>query len=123
MQPDSVEFRTNEFAVSPGLPALARVSFDRDRVRQIEDGHTDQQLNAVHLPPEMLTADINAKKQTRRATSFDDLPPLFVKALSAIEDRQFFEHRGVDVRGIIRAFFTNLVSGEFARVVRPSRNN
>ncbi len=111
LQPDSVEFRTNEFAVSPGLPALARVSFDRDRVRQIEDGHTDQQLNAVHLPAEMLTAEINAKKQTRRATSFDNLPPLFVKALIAIEDRQFFEHRGVDVRGIIRALFTNLVSG------------
>jgi penicillin-binding protein 1B len=111
LQPDSVEFRTNEFAVSPGLPALARVSFDRDRVSQIEDGHTDQQLNAVHLPPEMLTADINTKKQTRRATSFDDLPPLFVKALSAIEDRQFFAHRGVDVRGTLRALFTNLVSG------------
>ncbi len=91
----------------------------RDRVGQIEDGHTDQQLNAVHLPAEMLTADINAKKQTRRATSFDDLPPLFVKALTAIEDRQFFAHRGVDVRGIIRALSTNLVSGRIRQVVLP----
>src|SRR4029078_7584187 len=59
----------------------------------------------------MLTAHINAKKQTRRATSFDDLPPLFVKALSAIEDRHVSARRGVHVRGIIRAFFTNLVGG------------
>ena len=51
------------------------------------------------------------RKQTRRATSFTDLPPVLVSALIAVEDRRFFEHHGVDLRGIARALYTNLVNG------------
>ena len=34
---------------------------------------------------------------------FNDLPPDLVKSITVTEDRSFFEHHGVNVRGIIRA--------------------
>ncbi|MEE2690697.1 MAG: PBP1A family penicillin-binding protein [Pseudomonadota bacterium] len=40
-----------------------------------------------------------------------DLPPYLVKAFIATEDRRFYEHRGVDLRGTARAFMTNLKHG------------
>lgn len=39
---------------------------------------------------------------------YDDLPRAFVDALIATEDRRFFEHSGVDYRGILRAIWTKI---------------
>src|SRR5207302_2312916 len=41
----------------------------------------------------------------------DHLPPDLVKAVVAIEDRRFFSHYGVDLRGITRAGWHNLRGG------------
>lgn len=46
---------------------------------------------------------------------FDKIPPLLVKAVLAVEDRHFFEHRGIDFRGILRALFVSLRSGSFTQ--------
>ncbi len=40
-----------------------------------------------------------------------DLPPHLVQAIIAIEDRRFFQHWGVDIRGIIRAGWRNSQAG------------
>ena len=41
----------------------------------------------------------------------DTLPSHVINALLAIEDRRFYQHRGVDPVGIFRAFFVNLKAG------------
>jgi penicillin-binding protein 1A len=40
-----------------------------------------------------------------------ELPPLLVDAVVAIEDRRFFDHSGIDVRGIVRALTADLEAG------------
>ena len=42
----------------------------------------------------------------------DELPPHMVEALTAIEDRRFWHHWGVDPLGIARALFVNILEGE-----------
>jgi penicillin-binding protein 2A len=42
---------------------------------------------------------------------YDELPEHVRNAVIAIEDQRFYEHNGFDVRGMTRAFFTNLVAG------------
>lgn len=49
--------------------------------------------------------------EKRYLTPFDEIPKLVVEAFVASEDARFFEHRGVDVRGIGRAFYENLKAG------------
>ena len=41
----------------------------------------------------------------------DDLPDHVLQAFIAIEDRRFYDHSGVDLRGTARAVFTNLRAG------------
>jgi penicillin-binding protein 1A len=41
----------------------------------------------------------------------DKVPKNLINALIATEDRRFFEHSGIDVQGLFRAFFKNLISG------------
>ncbi len=43
--------------------------------------------------------------------SVNELPPELIQAVVAIEDRRFFEHRGVDFRGLARAMLANLRAG------------
>jgi penicillin-binding protein 1A len=42
---------------------------------------------------------------------FDDIPKRVVQAFIASEDARFFEHKGVDVRSIMRAFIANVRAG------------
>ncbi|MFA5504143.1 MAG: PBP1A family penicillin-binding protein [Vulcanimicrobiota bacterium] len=50
--------------------------------------------------------------QNRTPVTIDQVSKPMQQAIVAIEDRRFFEHRGVDYRGIMRAVFGNAVRGE-----------
>ena len=39
----------------------------------------------------------------RKVVTFSDIPPQLIKAITVTEDRAFFEHYGVNFRGIARA--------------------
>ncbi|MEM1192323.1 MAG: PBP1A family penicillin-binding protein [Pseudomonadota bacterium] len=45
------------------------------------------------------------------AVSVDELPPYLVAAFLATEDRRFYDHFGIDLRGTLRAAVTNYRSG------------
>lgn len=47
-------------------------------------------------------------EERRNLTPFEDIPPMMVNAVLAIEDSRFFEHNGVDYRGMLRAALANL---------------
>jgi penicillin-binding protein 1A len=42
-----------------------------------------------------------------------DIPPVMINAVVAAEDQRFFSHKGVDSRGILRAFFADLHGGGY----------
>lgn len=51
----------------------------------------------------------------RTYVPIDLLPPHVTNAVVAIEDRRFFHHFGIDVRGLIRALYVNVRSGRVAQ--------
>ena len=59
-------------------------------------------------------ADVFEPNNRRIWIPLTDVPELVQKAFVAAEDRRFFQHHGIDERGIIRAFIGNL-----ARPGRP----
>jgi penicillin-binding protein 1A len=46
--------------------------------------------------------------ENRVLVDYDEIAPVMKQAIVAIEDRRFFEHRGVDVRAIARAVWADL---------------
>jgi len=50
-------------------------------------------------------------KQKREVVSIDKIPKNLVNALIAVEDNEFYDHYGVNVKGIVRAFFVNIFAG------------
>ncbi|HEX3250385.1 MAG TPA: PBP1A family penicillin-binding protein [Pyrinomonadaceae bacterium] len=92
---------------------LVRVSFSGDRIAELKgDGIT---LDSFTLEPEILSNDLSSKSGQRELLSYEEIPPLMVHAILAIEDRRFFEHSGVDLSGLGRALLRNAVDDELGQ--------
>ncbi len=46
---------------------------------------------------------------------YERIPKRLIQAVLAVEDRHFFSHHGIDIRGIARAFLVSLRSGSFTQ--------
>ena len=54
-------------------------------------------------------------KEKREIVPFEKIPRHLVNAFVSIEDNEFYEHWGVNPRGIVRAFFVNIFAGGISR--------
>ncbi len=54
-------------------------------------------------------------KQRRYAVDFNKVPRHVLSAFIAAEDAHFYEHRGVDPAGILRAILSNVLRGKYAQ--------
>lgn len=88
-------------------PELVRVVFDGDEIAELRDD-VGGLLESFTLEPEILSTDLSAKAAKREVLSYGEIPEVMVHAILAIEDRRFFEHSGVDLRGLGRAFLRNV---------------
>ncbi|HYW72084.1 MAG TPA: PBP1A family penicillin-binding protein, partial [Pyrinomonadaceae bacterium] len=85
-------------------PAL-RVQFGRDvkTISSITDRQSGGHLDRAQLEPELISSVTGRERAKRRVIGFNDVPNDLKNAIVVTEDRSFFEHYGVNVRGIIRA--------------------
>jgi penicillin-binding protein 1B len=90
-----------------------RVLFTGDQISELRaDGSL---IESFTLEPEILSTDLSAKAGKREVLSYDEIPPVMVHAILAIEDRRFFEHSGVDITGLARAVFRNVADENFGQ--------
>jgi len=54
-------------------------------------------------------------KENRQILTFDKIPKVIINAFVASEDGKFFEHKGLDFAGILRAMVANFKSGQFSQ--------
>lgn len=84
-------------------PGWISVKFDNQGYISALSADDGGPLNSYSLEPELLTADASVKIGKPQNLTFEELPPVLVKAIISIEDRRFFEHNGLDIWGIGRA--------------------
>src|SRR6476619_7063782 len=69
------------------------------------------------MPERNTVFDVDGKIYSRLAganrlkVSIDEVSPYFVEALMAREDTRFYQHKGIDWRGILRALVRDVLSG------------
>ncbi len=86
--------------ITPGAesyhsPEPARISIHDGQIDRISSNGND--LSAYELEPQLVTALFDAEQRSKRQlVKYDDIPPVMVQAVLAIEDRSFFEHSGVN---------------------------
>ena len=86
---------------------LVASKFNLDEVTQIPKGTVFYDRNGR----EIVAPGIGGRKTATRA----EIPDFLVEALSAREDARFFEHGGVDFRGLARAMVRNVKDRDFTQ--------
>lgn len=100
--------------LSPKLPSV-------DSLKQVQ----------LQMPMKIYTADkvfaAQFGEKYRTPLKYEEVPPLFIKALLAAEDARFFTHPGIDITGLIRATVEliqhgNIQSGGSTITMQVARN-
>lgn len=65
----------------------------------------------VRLEPLTIGGIYPRQNEDRVLMRLSEAPPYFIKALIATEDRGFYKHHGISIRGTLRAVWVNLTSG------------
>ena len=99
--------------ITPGAesyhsPEPARITIGEGQVTRITSRGTD--LSAYELEPQLVTALFDAEQRSKRqVVRYNDIPPVMVQAVLAIEDRRFFEHSGINFGRTIEAVWEDVV--------------
>lgn len=95
----------------PRLPAPQRhlrIEAPDGVIAAITDVDSGEEIFSAELEPELLAAVQRAAWEQRRVLTLAEVPPRLTHAILTTEDRRFFEHSGIDPRGIARAAIANL---------------
>ena len=72
-------------------------------------GYKPPLVNEIYSSDGKLIGQFGIEK--RKLVNLDEIPRHAVDAFIAVEDRRFFEHSGIDYKGILRALIQNIRSG------------
>ena len=86
---------------------MLAMRFDMDEVAKLPAGTTFYDRDNL----EITAPGGNSRKLVKR----EDIPQFLVNSLRAREDARFFEHSGVDVRGLVRATARNFKDRDFTQ--------
>ena len=107
------QFCKNETVTTPAVDLAAVIEFYIKALTDLPD-HT--KLKGLKLPGASVVldrkgerfAEVFEENQRRVWIVLSDIPEHVQKAFVAVEDKRFYEHKGIDERGLIRAFIGNL---------------
>src|SRR5690606_17268634 len=72
------------------------------------------QVASHALFPRLITQFYNQQPILQRNTALAEMPLYCLQATTAIEDKDFLEHKGVSITGTLRAVWRNIQAGRFA---------
>jgi penicillin-binding protein 1A len=94
-------------ALAGGFFAFTR---DLPQIRSLE-AYTPSAVTRIYSADNKIIAELYVEK--RDLVGFNDIPDYLKKALITTEDRKFYSHGGVDIKGIARAIVKDIRAGEF----------
>jgi penicillin-binding protein 1B len=89
---------------------LIRLELRGERIARVTRDGRD--VGTVTLEEEVLTSAGDRQGEDYRPIRLAEAPPVLLAAILAAEDHRFFEHRGLDLRGLARAAWMNTRAGK-----------
>jgi penicillin-binding protein 1B len=114
LEDQTVEIEPGETATVDGKTIFQplRIKFAKDgkSISSISDLSSNQNVPQTLLEPRLLSSIVAEGDGRRKAVSYQDVPESLQKAIIVTEDRDFFNHYGVNLRGIARALWRRVDS-------------
>jgi penicillin-binding protein 1B len=104
---------TRDFTFWDGSESGQAVVIDagRSAIQRIRARSGGREIDLLRLEPALVGSIYPSHNEDRVLVQRAELPADLVNGLLAVEDRRYFEHAGVDLRGIARALWANIQAG------------
>ncbi len=89
-----------------GFPV--RIAMTEGIIESILRSTDGEAVPILELEPEEISLFFGSERERRQLISIQEVPGHLIHAVLAAEDSRFYQHAGVDFRGILRALITNL---------------
>jgi penicillin-binding protein 1B len=100
---NNFEYPDMEFHAMPVL-----LEMNGSQVRSIKRLTDNITLRGVRIEPELITSIYDNAMEDRIPVSLEAVPKALTDAIIATEDKSFYSHQGVSIRGILRAIWTDI---------------
>lgn len=102
-------------AVGAGIGVMNGIIDSAPDISEIDVIPTGYSTTVYASDGKTQTATLVASGANRQYVTIDEIPLHLQHAFVAIEDSRFYEHNGIDITGIIRAFSIGVKSGHFSQ--------
>ncbi len=107
---DSLELFLHDFGMRSVLRQgiCVKIKFPENIIESIITITNGKSIPILELEPEEIMLFFGHDRERRRLVSINQVPRHVIYAVLAAEDSRFYQHRGLDPIGILRALYTNL---------------
>ncbi len=77
-------------------------------MHNIYDHQLKKSVQKARIEPQLVQHLVSSEQEDREMVTLADMPEHIKQALLTIEDRDFYQHHGVSVWSVVRAFWANL---------------
>lgn len=113
ISPDAVTVFLNDLNTPwknrEGFPV--RIAIAEDIIESIIRTDNAEAVAILELEPEEISLFFGSERERRQLISIQQVPVDLIHAVLAAEDSRFYQHSGIDLRGILRALLINLRHG------------
>ncbi|MGX5202839.1 penicillin-binding protein 1B [Aliikangiella sp. IMCC44632] len=110
---NTLVIHTRRFEFWDGVqPAqVLEVTIANSQVTQLKDFESGKKVDFLRLDPLSLGSIQAGNHEDRQLITLKQLPESFIAALLTVEDREFYQHWGLSIKGIARALWSNIAQG------------
>jgi penicillin-binding protein 1B len=90
---------------------VVRLTTGKNIITSIVRADTAEIVPILELEPEEISLFFGPERERRQLVSIQQVPRHLIFAVMAIEDARFYQHHGIDLLGISRAFLMNVRHG------------
>ncbi|WP_188749351.1 penicillin-binding protein 1B [Marinobacterium zhoushanense] len=111
-----VQLVTRGFPFPDGAEPSRKMTLDFGRagLERIRD-ESGRSLSLVRMEPILIGGIYPQDNEDRDLIRLEDAPAMLPAALIAVEDRNYYSHHGISLKGIARAMWVNFRAGQFVQ--------
>ncbi|MEP2651267.1 MAG: penicillin-binding protein 1B [Paraglaciecola sp.] len=106
-----IQRRMFEFPHGPESIRNIEVTLSNERISKIQNLDSRSAISDFYLEPWLVTRLVSSGREDRMLVQIDNVPPILMQALVAVEDKDFYKHFGVAPLSIMRALLANISAG------------
>lgn len=112
-QDNTINVYIKEFTYSDGVSPAQKiqVTINKNKITELKSGQQDEKINLIRIEPLHIASIYPVHNEDRILLKREEIPQLLVDTLLAMEDRQFYDHMGINPKAIMRAMVANFKAG------------